>query len=79
MDDVAVIFANVNNRSLDPLLKLEKEIVKEGLDFDEQWLKLLCTIFYAYKLLNNIPKQKEYFDKCDKLVVGGAEQLFVKL
>jgi len=30
MDDVAVIFANVNNCLLDPLLKLEKEIVKEG-------------------------------------------------
>jgi len=54
---------------------LEKEIVKEGLDFDE---KLLCTIFYANKILENIPKQKEYFDKYDKLVVGGAKQLFVK-
>ena len=76
MDDVAVIFANVNSHSLDPLLKLEKEIVK---DFDEKYINLLCTILFEYKRLDNIPKQKEYFDKCDKLVVGGAEQLLVKL
>ena len=75
MDDVPVIFANLNNRSLDPLLKLEKKIVKEGLNFDEKYINLLCTILFAYKRLDNIPKQKEYFVKCDKIVVGGAKQL----
>ena len=74
MDDVPTFFANLNNRSLDPLLKLEREIVKEGLDFDEEFVSLLMTIWHAYKILNNIPKQKEYFDKCDRIVVGGVER-----
>jgi len=74
MDDVPVIFANLNNRSLNPLLKLEKEIVKEGLDFDQKYINLLMTILHAYKRLNNIPKQKEYFDKCDKILIDGVEQ-----
>jgi len=64
--------SDLNNRSLDPLLKLEKEIVK---DFDEKYINLLCTILFEYKRLDNIPKQKEYFVKCDKIVVSGAKQL----
>jgi len=62
------MFANprFNIRSLDPLLKLEKEMVKEGLDFGDYFAILLFTIMQAYKKLNNMAKQREYLTKCAK-------------
>jgi len=62
------MFANpgFNLRSLDPLLKLEKDIVDEGLDVVDTFVDLLYIIFQAYKKLGNIPKQIEYFIKGKK-------------
>ena len=62
------MFANpgFNLRSLDPLLKLEKDIVDEGLDVVDKFVDLLYIIFQAYKKLGNIPKQIEYFIKGKK-------------
>jgi len=53
-------------RSLDPLLKLEKDIVKEGLDFGEKFVQLLIIIFQAYGKLNNRVKEMEYYNKAHK-------------
>ena len=46
--------------SLGPLLRLEREIVKEGLDFGE---KFVVILFQAYGKLNNFVKEMEYFNK----------------
>jgi len=41
--------------SLDPLLELEKEIVKEGLDYRLQFLGLLEAIQQVNEKIDNIP------------------------
>lgn len=68
-EEAKKVFANpqFNLRSLDPWLVLEKEIVKEGLDFGVHFVLLLFDIYRAYGKLRNIPKQREYANKCQKL------------
>ena len=56
-----------NLRSLDPWLKLEREIVKEGLDFGDHFVVLVFNIYNAYGKLKIISKQREYANKCQKL------------
>ena len=67
-DEEEEMFANprFSIRSLDPLLKLEKDIVKEGLDFGEKFVELLIIIFQAYGKLNNRAMEMEYFHKAHK-------------
>ena len=67
-DEEEAMFANprFSIRSLDPLLELEKEIVKEGLDFGEKFVELLIIIFQAYGKLKNRVKEMEYFNKAHK-------------
>jgi hypothetical protein len=59
------MFANprFNTRSLDPLLKLEKGIVREGLDFRNKFTNLIYVILEGYVKLKN----REYFNKGEKL------------
>jgi len=47
-------------RSLDPLLKLEKDIIKEGLDFGIPFVNLRIVILTAYKKLGILAKEWEY-------------------
>jgi len=49
IDEKEEMFANLqfNVRLLDPLLKLEKDIVKEGLDFGQNFVDLLFIILQA--------------------------------
>jgi hypothetical protein len=54
-------------RSLDPLLELEKEIVKAELDFGESFTVLLYGIAQAYMRVDSIPKHKEYLRRGNKL------------
>ena len=55
-----------NIRALGPLLKLEKDIVKEGLDFGRLFFHLISIIFRAYQKFNIIAKEMEYFNKSKK-------------
>lgn len=67
-DGLKEMFANplFNIRSLDRLLELEDEMVKEGLDFGEHFALLLLTILRGYEKLDNMPKQREYYTKYKK-------------
>ncbi len=67
-DGIEEMFANprFNIRSLDPLLELEEEMVKEGLDFGDYFARLLYMILQGYKKLNNMPKHREYYTKYEK-------------
>jgi len=56
-----------SGRLLDPLLKLEKEIVKEGLDFGPMFPHLLYVLSQAYLELKNLPKHEEYLKKWVKI------------
>ena len=62
------MFANpqFNVRSLDPLLKFEKDIVKEGLDFKPKFVNLLSIIMEAYREFKNTAKTREYFTKMNR-------------
>ena len=68
VDEKAELFANprFDSRSIGPLLKLERDIVKEGLDFGQKFVDLLFIIFHAYGKLDNIEKEMEYFSKLNK-------------
>jgi len=62
------MFANpqFNIRSLDPLLKFEKDIVKEGLDFKPEFVDLFSIIMQAYRKFNKTAKAREYFTKMNQ-------------
>jgi hypothetical protein len=68
-DGKVEMFANprFNIRSLDPLLKLEKDMVKEGLDFGDYFVMLLFMILQGYQKLSNVAKQREYMTKTAKM------------
>lgn len=53
-------------RSLDPLLELEKDIVKEGLDFGQTFVNLLSIILRAYDKIGVTAKEIEYFNKVNR-------------
>ncbi len=63
-EEAEEMFANpqFNIRSLDSWVKLEKEIIKEGLDFGDHFVVLLHKIYEAYEKLNIIKKQREPTD-----------------
>jgi len=67
------MFANprFNIRSLDPLLKFEKDIVKEGLDFKPEFVSLLSIIMEAYGEFNNAAKTREYLAKTSQYYARG--------
>jgi len=69
IDEKEEMFANpqFSIRSLDPLLELEKEIVKEGMDFGDKFSSLIYAILQAYGKLKNRPKRIEYIKKWKKL------------
>ena len=50
-------------RSLGPLLELEKETVKERLDWGEMFTSLIYVIMEAYFKLKDRPKILEYRNK----------------
>jgi len=63
-DEYEEMFANplFNIRSLDPLVKLEKDIIKEGLDFGTPFMNLLYFIMKGYIKLGD-SKKWEYFNR----------------
>ena len=56
-----------NVRSLDPLLKFEKQLEKEGLDFGDKFPLLVYVILRGYHKLKNNRKHIEYFNKGKRL------------
>ena len=68
IDEKAGLFANprFSIRSLGPLLKLEEEIVKEGLDFGSLFSNLLWTILKGYRETNSIAGEMEYIHKFNR-------------
>jgi hypothetical protein len=69
IDEKGEMFANpsFSVRSLDPLLEFEKELVKEGLDFEYTFSRLIYVILEAYVKLKDRPKHREYFNKWKRL------------
>ena len=53
-------------RSLGPLINLEKEIVKEGLDSGPMFAALLSIILKAYRKFNTTAGEMIYFNKVRK-------------
>jgi len=69
IDEKEEMFANpqFSIRSFAPLLELEKEIVKEGLDWGEMFSNLIYVIMEAYFILKDKPKVFEYRNKWKRL------------
>jgi hypothetical protein len=64
LDEKEEMFANPRFSVL-PLLKLEKDIVNEGLDIGQMFFDLLYLIFQAYGKLNDRTKAMEYLNKAN--------------
>ena len=69
IDEEEEMFANSQIRSLDPLLKLEKEMVKEGMDFSEKFdiciqvrhcIHFPCSALLSLTLQNKWPTEGRF-------------------